>query len=97
MVDQMSSFFESIFSPFLSGFRKSHDCQSVLLRFIEMCKQNLDSGKVCGALTTDLSKAFDCLPHKLVITKLSAYGMDKNSFMMIASYFQGRKQRVSVK
>jgi hypothetical protein len=61
-----------------------------------MCQNNLDGGQVCGALTTGLSNAFDCLPHRLLIIKLKAYGMYEKSCMMIASYFQGWKQRVKV-
>ena len=49
-----------------------------------------------GALLTDLSRAFDCLPTKLLVTKLNAYGVDSKSCMMIANYFCGRKQRVKL-
>ena len=47
-------------------------------------------------LLTDLSKAFDCLPHKLLITKLKPYGVCDNACMLISSYFQERYQRVKV-
>ena len=40
----------------------------------EKWKNAVDKGKVFGALLTDLSKAFDCLPHELIIAKLSTYG-----------------------
>ena len=43
-----------------------------------------------GALLTDLSRAFDCLPPKLLVTKLNTYGVDSRSCMMIANNFCGR-------
>ena len=36
-------------------------------------KRALDSGEMFGALLTDLSKAFDCLDHEVVIAKRNAY------------------------
>ena len=42
----------------------------------------------------DLSKAYDCLPHDLIIAKLDAYGFDTNSLKLILSYLTNRKQRV---
>ena len=47
-------------------------------------------------LLTDLSKAFDCLSYRLIITKLSAYGFDENACMMMANYFTNRQQRVKI-
>ena len=49
-----------------------------------------------GALLTDLSKAFDCLPHELLIAKLEAYGFSYNSLKLIFSYFTNRYQRVRI-
>ena len=45
-------------------------------------------------LLMDLSKAYDCLPHDLIIAKLEAYGFDRNSLKLILSYLTNRKQRV---
>ena len=39
----------------------------------------------------DLSKAFDCLPHDLLLAKLEAYGFDHNALKLILSYLSGRK------
>ena len=43
---------------------------------------------------TDLSKAFNCMPHELLIDKLDAYGFDKSSLKLKHSYLSNRKQRV---
>ena len=44
----------------------------------------------------DLSKAFDCLPHDLILAKLSAYGLSANACDFLNSYLSNRKQRVKV-
>ena len=41
-----------------------------------MEEKSFDNGGAFGALFTDLSKAFDCLSHKLLIAKLDAYDFD---------------------
>ena len=56
----------------------------------------LDKCNIAGALLTDLSKAFDCLHHELLIAKLEAYGFDHSSLAYIYSYLSDRKQRTKV-
>ena len=52
-------------------------------------------GKV-GAVLMDLSKAFDVLPHDLLIAKLHAYGLGHESLNFIYSYLTSRKMRVRI-
>ena len=97
LVDQLSQYFEDFhMSPYISGFRKHHDCQNVLLRFNECIKSHLDNNEVAGAVLTDLSKAFDCLPHDLLLCKFYNYGVDTHSCKLIASYFKDRYHRVKL-
>ena len=42
----------------------------------------------------DLSRAFDCLPHDLIVDKLAAYGLCESACKLLASYLSNRKQRV---
>ena len=44
----------------------------------------------------DLSKASDCIPHDLLIAKLSAYGFDKTALKYIYSYLKKRQQYVRI-
>ena len=62
----------------------------------ENWRESLDQGSACGALLTDLSKAFGCLPHELIIAKLYAYGEDMPSLKLINSYLSKRKQRIKI-
>ena len=55
-----------------------------------------DSGQMFGALLTDLSKAFDCLDHELLIAKLNTYGFILPALKLVHDYLSNRKQRTKV-
>ena len=44
----------------------------------------------------DLSKAFDRMPHGLLIAQLHAYGLSDDACNMVISYLKDRRQRVKV-
>ena len=63
---------------------------------LEKWKSAVDKGKYFGALLTDLSKAFDCISHELILAKLHAYGFSLKALRLIHSYLTNRKQRTRV-
>ena len=96
MNEQMYEYIEKFLSDYLFGYRSGYGPQYCLVAMIEMWKKALDEGKVAGAILTDLSKAFDCISHELLIAKLDAYGFEKSALILIHDYLRRRMQRTKV-
>ena len=96
LFDQISSFFQDKFSKFLCGFRKGYSTQTSLIRLLQRWQHCLDQKGVIGTVLIDLSKAYDCIQHNLLIAKLKAYGFSKKSISLLKSYLSNRKQRVKI-
>ena len=56
----------------------------------------LDDNHNVGTIGMDLSKAFDCMPHGLLLAKLFAYGVAPNACLFISTYLKNRMQRVKI-
>jgi hypothetical protein len=67
-----------------------------LLRLLEDWKTALDKNQYVAAILMDLSKAFDCLPHAILLCKLSAYGLSPKSVELRRNYLTGRKQQIKL-
>ena len=63
---------------------------------LEKWESAVDKGKCFGTLLTDLSKAFDCISHELVLEKIHAYSFRLRALRLIHSYLTNRKQRTRV-
>ena len=83
------------FSLFVVAYRENYNTQHVLIRLREEWRLYLDNCLV-GAVMTNLSKAFDCIPHDLLIAKLEAYGFDNYTIRYVYSYLKNRKQCVKI-
>ena len=92
----MEQFMEPKLANIICGFRDRHSAQHALLRVIETIRMHIDQSGVCGMVLMDLSKAYDCLPHDLLLAKMEAYGFSIDSLKLMHSYLVGRRQRVKI-
>ena len=96
MYNQLYEYFDNIVFPSQCGFRKVYSAQHCLVVMIEKFKEAIDRGYEFGALLTDLSKAFDCINHPLLIAKLYKYGVSPLSINLIFSYLNNRTHRTKI-
>ena len=96
MYNEINQYINNFLSPYLFGFRKEHNTEQCLVAMFELWRKALDNKKVAGDVLTDLSKAFDCLNHNLLIAKMEAYGFDNSALSYIYNYLKNRKQRTKV-
>ena len=93
---QMYKYFSHILSRWQCGFRQGFSTQHCLLVMAEKWRKCLGKGGLSGAILTDLSKAYDCILHDLLIAKLTAYGFDYQSLRIMESFLSNRQQRTKI-
>ena len=85
MLNSLSSHIEKILSNVIAAYRKTYSLSHALIRLIENWKKHLDNKKIEGTVLMDLSKAFDYIPHDLLIVKLRVYGFNKKALTFLYS------------
>ena len=73
-----------------------HSCETALLSLTEKWRKDLDNHKTVGIISMDLSKAFDSIPHDLLICRLKEYGVDERAIKLLKDYLTNRTQRVKL-
>ena len=86
MSNQMGTYCENIFSKFVSA----------LVRMCEEWRISLDKGESVGSIAMDLSRAFNSVPHDLLIAKFHTYGASITACKPLASYLSNRFQRIKL-
>ena len=75
----------------MPAYPQNYSTQYVLIHLLQEWKEGLDNNSVVGSVFMDLPKAFDCIPHSILIEKLEAYGFDDYLVHYVYSYFDNRK------
>lgn len=96
MLNRLTSFFDAfnIISPNQYGFLEGRSTIDAVNSFVESVLENLENGKLCFATFLDLSSAFDCVDHDLLLRKLERYGVRGTPLSLIKSYLRNRRQFV---
>lgn len=96
--DRLSDFFEknNLLSSSQFGFRKNNSTIKALLKVVEDVVGGLEEGAHVQLTMCDLTKAFDCVSHDLLIAKLNHYGVRGLPLKLITSYLNERRQCVSL-
>ena len=96
MFNQMSDYFDSLFSILQCGFRVIVLNITVNAREMKVSCWQQNNKKTFGALLTGLSKGFDCLSHDLLIVNVNAYGLRFEALRLVRDYLSNRKQRAKI-
>ncbi|KAK4810169.1 LOW QUALITY PROTEIN: hypothetical protein QYF61_010481 [Mycteria americana] len=82
--------------PSQHGFRKGRSCLTNLISFYDKVTRLVDEGKAVDVVYLDFSKAFDTVPHSILLEKLAAHGMDGCTLHWVKNWLDGRAQRAVV-
>ena len=66
-----------------------NSCATALIKLTDDWRSALDEKKEMGVIAIDLSKAFDCICHNLLLAKVKAYGVQEPALQLLRSYLHG--------
>ena len=78
------------------GFRNKRSCLTNLLDFFYDIFKMYDESKAVDVIYLDFQKAFDKVPHKRLLAKIKAHGIDGKVYLWLKNWLSNRKQRVVI-
>ena len=78
------------------GFTKNKSTEHALLHVVNTAAKALNDNKYCIGIFLDLKKAFDTVPHDILLKKLEKLGITGTELLWFSNYLSNRSQRVEV-
>ena len=94
--DQLSEYLEKDWNSILCRSRKAHSTQHALFKLLQSWQEELDKGGFVGTVLIDLSKAYGCILHELLVAKVETNVVCKAALNLISNYISHRKQRTKI-
>ncbi|KAF7246182.1 Carbonic anhydrase-related protein [Varanus komodoensis] len=69
-------------------------CQTNLVEFYDKVSRWLDGGDAVDVVYLDFSKAFDKVPHDILVEKLRSFGIHQSTVWWIRAWLTDRKQKI---
>lgn len=97
MLEQLYSYFERhrLIVPAQFGFQKGKSTVQAVDCLVQEILNGLEIRNSTSVIMCDLSRAFDCVSHSLLLSKLERYGVRGDALSLIKSYLEGRSQVVT--
>lgn len=94
--EQLLDFVNGILPPEQSAFRKNYSTSTVCLSVLDDILHERDKGNITALALLDMTRAFDCLNHDLMLAKLAYYGLNNLMLSWFSSYLSQRRQFVKL-
>ena len=94
---QLTIYINKILNKNQHGFRANRSTSTAIFDVMQNLFQNWNLDNYISCVFIDYSRAFDTIDHKILISKLTGYGLDVLSINLLRSYLLSRTQRINIK
>ena len=97
--DQISNYMEvaGLYSKTQHAYRQLRSVSTALIELDTILRDQLNKGRTCAILTTDISAGFNLVSKEILVPKMAKFGFGENSCKLLNDYLTGRRTKVKIK